>query len=91
MAASSMYRLKVPDTKELGENDPHDVILSFDTTVSMAPFIQQLRDDLQESVTSIFTKHPNTRIAVCCDFYQYIKIICLSYNHIHFHGPISSI
>ena len=61
---SNMYRLKVPERLEQAENTPHDVILSFDTTTSMVRFIQKLRDDLQEFITSIFDKHPETRIAV---------------------------
>ena len=61
---SSMYRLTVDQPKEKGEHAPHDVVLSFDTTVSMAPFIQKLRVDLQQFITNIFSQHPQTRIAV---------------------------
>ena len=61
---SSMYRLTVDQPKEMGEHAPHDVVLSFDTTVSMAPFIQKLREDLQQFITNIFSQHPQTRIAV---------------------------
>ena len=59
-----MYRLKVPDRLEPSENTPHDVVLSFDTTASMAPFILELRNDLQQFITKIFNQHPETRIAV---------------------------
>ena len=59
-----MYRLQVPDRKESADTTPHDVILSFDTTTLMCQFIQQLRDDLQEFITAILARYPETRIAV---------------------------
>lgn len=63
---SKMYRLKEPqrDKEEHDLEAPHDVVLSFDTTASMAPFIKELRTDLKKFINQIFAQHSDTRIAV---------------------------
>lgn len=60
----NMYRVRreklIPES-----HTGHDVLLSFDTTASMAPFIGELRNDLQTFISEIFRKHADTKIAVC--------------------------
>ena len=57
------YRTK-HTPKQYDENHPFDVVICFDTTPSMKPFIEQVKSSVKEMVTKILDDIPNVQIAV---------------------------
>lgn len=45
----------------------YDVVYTFDTTGSMAPYIAEVKKDLHNRIKSVFKKYQDVKIAVSID------------------------
>lgn len=61
--------------KTYSDDHPMDVVISFDTTISMSRFLLEVREQIARTMRKVFSNIKNVRVAVSFYKFRFLSIV----------------